>query len=718
LKHPVILRVFKEDTLVAVKQFDQDQIVFGRPGSEVDLFLDEDAVSPIHCLIEKRNEEYYLCDLGSQSGTILNQSSILDSKITSGDTIHIGVFKIEFFVGAPKPKSIPDATPDAVSMKFSPNLVSTQKNWGFPNEVKVAIEPTQQFNENTSVQNLNQHNESVSVSNTELITKSKEQSGHNPDFEPQKVIPKPTVLNSAKEPTSFVGIKKKVTFAKKSEITDLKTYLKPGSGMSVQVLLAWKDRILNIYNFDQSKPVVIIGPGNSDDIKLPGNLAGQKFAFIKRQGREVDVLIPNGASACLITNTNQLQYEEIKKLNRCLPAQGGQVFRIQNQEILQIKFGNSPLDVYVRRVPEATPIRPLGFIDISLGELTGLVVSLILSLLVALYMLVYAPVPSESLNTEEVRLAQFVYTKPPVKEIKPDVQEKEESIQTPPPPKIEPKKVRVTEEKNVQKPSLEQKNQTQITQRSGGQSSEIRPSPSKVVKPVKQTSVKRGGAVKMGDTEGANAASREKDVSQTGLLSAFGGGGTRSRLDKAYSGSGELLGAASQASGFTGQNKNRDGDDLGSKFKDDGAGGKGIATQGIANLGTKGRGSGNAGYGAIGDGNGKGRVTIDVPGTTAEFVGTIDREAVRRVIRSILTQIRACYEKQLRSNPTLSGKVVITFEIADQGRVTSSRPKSSTLSDPEVGRCVAARIQAQRFPEPPSGTIAVVDYPFVFDSQK
>src|SRR6185312_13203514 len=175
--------------------------------------------------------------------------------------------------------------------------------------------------------------------------------------------------------------------------------------------------------------------------------------------------------------------------------------------------------------------------------------------------------------------------------------------------------------------------------------SEVRPM-TKTDRPKKFTSVHQGGAVKIGKTAGANA--QAKDVNTMGLLSAFGGGGVRKQLDQAYSGSGELLGMANSATGTSGQNEDRSGDDIGSKFKDTGAGGKGTATQGIAGIGTKGRGSGMSNYGAgIGLG-GKGNVTIDVGGAEEGWEGTIDKEAVRRVIRSILSQIKSCYERQLR----------------------------------------------------------------------
>ena len=105
MKAPIILRIFKNDQLVEVKQFDKEQIIFGH---EADVTLVDESVSPIHCLIELRDSGYYLCDMGSTSGTQKNGHRILDEPISSGDNIEIGPFRVQFFIGAPKPKTAPD----------------------------------------------------------------------------------------------------------------------------------------------------------------------------------------------------------------------------------------------------------------------------------------------------------------------------------------------------------------------------------------------------------------------------------------------------------------------------------------------------------------------------------------------------------------------------------------------------------------------------------
>ena len=107
MKSPIIFRVFKNNQIHFVKQFvDKDQVVFGmaeEAESSVDVALDSKEVSEIHCLVEKRGPQYYLCDLGSTQGTFKNGQQVLDEVLSSGDEFQIGPFKVVFFMGVPKP---------------------------------------------------------------------------------------------------------------------------------------------------------------------------------------------------------------------------------------------------------------------------------------------------------------------------------------------------------------------------------------------------------------------------------------------------------------------------------------------------------------------------------------------------------------------------------------------------------------------------------------
>lgn len=676
MKSPIILRIFKGNQLVEVKQFDKNQVIIGHE-ADVNLDASDTSISPIHCLIELRDSGYYLCDLGSANGTFKNGNQVLDEPISSGDNIGVGSFRIQFFVGVPSTKPTND------------NQVPEKK--ASVTAVPEAAKP--------------------SIPVAAVISA--------PAAPPPKLPDSPKV--SAYKASSSSGGKKKKKgfgFAPPSEIKDLKAYLKSSKGPVVEVIVAWQERVLSTHHFT-NETVVTLGSSPKADIPIPNSFLNATLVpFLELTGGCRVVAQGEMSVEVLGSNQNRISADDLLKNGKSVRAGSGQTVRLDQGETVCISISGGTLQIFVRYVPATAKPLMLPTLDFTSGELTVLVASLVVVSLLALYVSVYTPTPVEVPEEEQVRLAQFIYNKPPPTP-KPEpqptpVMEKVEVKATPTPP---PKKVAVDMSKPDTQNKGNPKSQNQVSQVAAAKASEVAPKPTKVDRPKKFTSLKQGGATKIGDTAGANAQSN-KDVTKVGLLSAFGGKGVRAKLDQAYSGSGELLGTANEATGKSGQNEDRSGDDIGSKFKDTGAGGKGTATQGIAGVGTKGRGSGMSAYGSGVGLGGKGNVTIDAGGAEEGFVGTIDREAVRRVIRSILNQIRSCYERQLRTDSSLEGKVIIQFEIIDQGRVRASRAKTSTLNNSAVESCVAARIKEARFPEPPVGTTAVVDYPFLFGAQK
>lgn len=148
-----------------------------------------------------------------------------------------------------------------------------------------------------------------------------------------------------------------------------------------------------------------------------------------------------------------------------------------------------------------------------------------------------------------------------------------------------------------------------------------------------------------------------------------------------------------------------------------GGGGKGgTATRGLEVL----NGSGGGGIGALGaSGFGKGR---GVGGTVTRASprqigakGSIDREAVAKVINAHFQEVRGCYERALLKEPGLSGKAVLEWTISTRGSVTATRTKSSTLRNAEVEGCILRAIKAWRFP-PARGGSVIITYPFLFNS--
>ncbi|MBX5483786.1 MAG: TonB family protein, partial [Myxococcaceae bacterium] len=126
------------------------------------------------------------------------------------------------------------------------------------------------------------------------------------------------------------------------------------------------------------------------------------------------------------------------------------------------------------------------------------------------------------------------------------------------------------------------------------------------------------------------------------------------------------------------------------------------------------------GIGALGAaGFGKGaKVRGTVTRASARQVaasGSIDRDAVAKVINSHFQEVRACYERALLKDPGLSGKAVLEWSISTSGIVTTARTKSSSLRNNEVESCILRAIKSWRFPHAKGGTV-IITYPFLFNS--
>lgn len=73
------------------------------------------------------------------------------------------------------------------------------------------------------------------------------------------------------------------------------------------------------------------------------------------------------------------------------------------------------------------------------------------------------------------------------------------------------------------------------------------------------------------------------------------------------------------------------------------------------------------------------------------------REEIELVFDRNKGAIYALYNRALRDNPALQGKVVLELTIAPWGEVTSCRVLSSDLADPELERKLVARVKLFRF---------------------
>lgn len=693
MKQPLVLKVYRGEELINVQQFSVSQVVFGR-GGDAQVALEDDAVSPIHALIEERDSKIFISDLGSQTGTYLNGKKVLETEIKSGDEVRIGPFLIRFFVGVPKPAGV-------TSVLNLPEKEQVQTPPPVPEEPP--SEP-QVFETHESEEDQTEERDHEPVAPPPLPYEEEVEFAPMGEF----ASVKPASEDSFPAP---IGITTGKTFAPPSVNKDPKELVQPGKGSMIEVVVFWHERAISTYHFNPKRNVKI-GGSTAADVFVPVLPAKSSFTFIKVTQSLATVCLTPDMDGELVRFNEAVPLTQLSRQNKLRDGGGHYELDLKQGEMVRISLQSGVISLVVRYKESTTKPLAAPLFDLSTSEITGVILAVVIASIFGLYMAVYSPAdlpPDEAMIEEPLRRA-IVKFSPPRK----TVTVTEDKSDQPSDKQV----LKVAEKAPVSKPSAQpQQTPNPSVAKSGspGKAGEVAPSK----KPTKNKNVgsaRPGGSVKTAAKEGANAKSVKPDPMKTGLLSAFGSKGVQSQLDKAYSGSGELQGLADQATGSSGMAENRPGEGIGSRIKE-GASGKGESTVGIAGVGTKGRGTGTTGYGTGGIGK-KGSVEIEVGGDGAGFVGSIDKEAIRRVIREHLREIRTCYERALQRQPDLYGKIVFSWIIAEKGRVQSAKVTSNDLGNTDVANCIKEKLQTWTFPEPPPNTLAQVDsYPFVFASQ-
>jgi pSer/pThr/pTyr-binding forkhead associated (FHA) protein/outer membrane biosynthesis protein TonB len=668
---PVVLKVFRNGGVVDVKQFTaEQQIVFGSSPTDTQIVL-QGQVSPFHASIEKRGDRYILSDLGSTQGTFLKGSKILESGLEHGDKIAIGEYIIEFYIGAP-------------------TVVASQ----------AAAAP---------------------VAHVKPVEKA--------EVKAAAPVAATTVAATQMSPGGTVGVgaplRKKVrgqkTIPPESTYKNLSEFIKPTKGSTVEVLVAWRERVINAYHFHQ-KGTVTYGSHPSCDVVVPSLTTQVNKAPLLQIDGAVSVFIPAGMAGTFVIDNNAVPLSQLYNQGRLQAAGGGSKLNLAQGEMVRISLG-SEVELVVRYCSETPKPLFIPMIDFASNGFLATLLAIILSVVVSLYVALNKT-DKNAEEEDEYRTALIIENPPPPPPVTP--MPKIEEVK-PPEKKIEepPKKVKQMDkpaEKKAEAPKTPEKREPvkQASKAGGGNGSPAQSMKANPNKPKSNQvgSVKQGGSVKTANKDGAQAESATKDPSKSGIFGVFGSGGKQAKLDNTYSGKGELAGLADSATGQSGFGEDRPGEGLGSKFKETGGGnGKSnIGVQGISN--GKGLGMGSGGFGGVGLG-GKGSVTVLPGGDGESYGGNIDRAGIRQVFINNQRVLQSCYEKALGQDRGLSGKLVLDFDIGEQGRVLRASVSSdkSTLNNSELATCVVNRMKGWRFPEPPQNQTVQVFYPLAFSGK-
>lgn len=666
----VVLKIYKGDSLVEEKQLDQSHIVLGSSATETHVSL-AGTPSPIHASIEKREDQYYICDLGSESGTFKNGDKILEALLTPGDKVIIGEYSIEFFL-----QERVVVAPVTTGTSFADDSDPTEE---VPtSQIHSAAAPLQQSTPGSVVQSGGME----------------------------------TISSSAEGFSSSVGAYKSIT-----------DFIRPTKGTTVEVLVAWRERVISAHHFTD-KGVVTVGTHPSCDVIVPLIASNANKIPLIRLTNQVQITLYPGLQGTLVSDQQTVTFDQLSSMGR-----GGGAISLQQGEMARVQVGGE-VEIVVRYASQAPKPVIIPFIDLSSNGFLAILLAVVLSGILSLWVALNRLDNIDKLDEEEFRTA-LIITNPP----KPPPQVK---IKLPPPKKEKPKKqikkiVKLTKEKPKPKnksiaklTKKTKKKRKRVTKKRGGNARARGSGNEKSAKAMRKkdgkksskvTSVKQGGAVKTAKKQGAQAQS-ERKLKKSGIFSAFGGGGRNDRIDKSYSGNGELAGLADQASGSAGFADDRAGSGLGSKFKDTGAGGQGKSNVGVSGL-KRGKGLGAGGLGSAGLG-GKKSVEIIPGGSGEEFSGQIDKEGIRKVFYDNQRAIRSCYERELNQDPNLSGILKLNFDIGQHGRVVGSPSINwgdSSLKNRAVAGCILNRLKTWRFPEPPRNQVVNVLYPLAFSAK-
>jgi hypothetical protein len=91
---PIVVRVYRGDTLLRTEQFSREIVKIGRMAS-AHLVLDEDGIARIHAVIEVApGGALSIIDMGSAGGTVVNGKKVSRSTLEFGDVITVGPMRL------------------------------------------------------------------------------------------------------------------------------------------------------------------------------------------------------------------------------------------------------------------------------------------------------------------------------------------------------------------------------------------------------------------------------------------------------------------------------------------------------------------------------------------------------------------------------------------------------------------------------------------------
>lgn len=124
---------------------------------------------------------------------------------------------------------------------------------------------------------------------------------------------------------------------------------------------------------------------------------------------------------------------------------------------------------------------------------------------------------------------------------------------------------------------------------------------------------------------------------------------------------------------------------------------------------------GSIGGGQGGDANIKVVVKPKVSTAGGSIATTGDENQVKATVSKFSGQLQYCYEKQLKVNPSLEGRIEVSWKVAAGAVTGKPTVLANSTGDAELADCVSQKIRRWTFPADVEGDMS---YPFLFQLKK
>ncbi|ABF92113.1 FHA/TonB domain protein [Myxococcus xanthus DK 1622] len=665
------LRITGPDGSTAEAVSEAESVIVGS-GAQAAVKIQDPRVSNLHVMLKvDKDGSVTAIDLGSEGGTeVRGQRLVLPTALNPGDVLMVGGSQVEVLFGATQPERPLPAGARVAGPVFQGPVATpppprgmqmqTQTRADLPNLVPTPPPPMRQVS--TALGNRVERVASPGVIPVEP-----------PRQVPPGLQPR-TTPSSARTSTPNVA---NTATPRRTVAPHLQEPLPPEAmptpeARVLQVALLWGDTLLEVQHFKDGVPVTI-GEAKQNFFNVFAPSVGKSHVLAVSKKDVLEVRAPAGSRA-FVTNQGNVRTKDALRAAGALSGQAGddaeQRFTLGLHDRVEVSLGTvSFVARYVKPSPVITAAS-LKDSDFTFFKITS--ICMLAGLAVVLTM-VLTPRPelpqSADIFESQQRVAKFLIA---------------------PEKRLEAKKLQLSAPEEGAKAKDEE------GKFGKEEAKQQEAAPSKPGTPVVDKSKKEKDRQAVGKAGLLGAFKGMKG----GASDVFGPGGFGTGINDALGGlkGGAAMGDAQGVGG------------VGSRGTGKGGGGTAL---GIGGLGTQGTGRGTGGSGGI-DLGGRGKsITKVIPGKTT-VVGGLDKDVIAKVIRRHQGEIKYCYESELNKDPSLAGKVAVSFVIDPAGAVSDASVSETTLNNAAAERCMLSRIRRWKFPEPKGGGVVSVTYPWLF----